>query len=107
MVLFDIVAKRVVFGDPHFIYTYVKEGSPRCIMLEVDTTPVAALVPLTPCSGAGSGTVTSGGTTSGSAAVDAVWGSRGWTGCCNRGLILLGRHCCDLLEELLEEDIGC
>ena len=84
MVPFDVAAKRVVFGGPVFICRNVKEGAPGCIMFEVDTASVAELVLLTPCSGASGGTVTGGSTTSGSATVDAAWGSRGWTGCCNR-----------------------
>ena len=69
MVLFDTAAKRVVFGGPMFICRNVDEGAPRCIMLEIDTTLIAVLVPLPPCSGAGSGTATSDG-----AAVYATWG---------------------------------
>ena len=75
-------------------------------MLEVDTTLVGVLVPLPPCSGAGSGTVTRD-----SAAVDTGLGSWGWTyggnRDCNRGLLLSGCHCGDLLYELLEEDVRC
>ena len=67
MVPFDIATKRVVFGGPVFIYRNVDKGSPGCIMLEVETTLVTVLVPLPPCSGAGSGTVTGGG-----AAIDAA-----------------------------------
>ena len=89
-----------------FICRNVNEGAPGCIMLEVDTTLVAELVLLALCSDAGSGTVTSGDTTSGGATVDVVWGLRGWTGCCDMGLILLGRHCCKLLDKLLEKDVG-
>ena len=61
MFLFDVAAKRVVFGGPVFICRNVDEGAPGCIMLEVDITSVTELVSLMPCSGAGSGTVTSGG----------------------------------------------
>ena len=107
MVPFDVPAKRVVFDDPVFVCRNVKEGAPGCIMLEVDTTLVAELVQLTPCTGAGSGMVISGGTTSGGAAVDVAWGSWGWTGCYDMGLILLGCHCCAPLDKLLEEDVGC
>ena len=74
MVPFDFAAKRVVFSGPVFICRNVDEGAPRCIMLEVDTTLVTELVPLPPCSGASSGMVTGG-----RAAVDAAWGSWGWT----------------------------
>ena len=65
MVPFDVATKRVVFGGQVFICRNVKDGAPGYIMLEVDTILVTELVPLTPCSGAGSGTVTSGGATSG------------------------------------------
>ena len=85
MVPFDVAAKRVVFGDPVFIGRNVNEGAPRCIMLEVDTTLVTELFPLPPCSGAGSGMVTSDG-----AAVDIAWGSWLWTDGCDRGLALDG-----------------
>ena len=106
MVPFHVAAKRVVFGGPVLICRNVKEGTPGCIMLEVDTTSVAELVSLTPCTGAGSGTVSSGGTTSGGAAVDAAWGSRGWTDCYNRDLIVAGHRCCSMLDEFLEKDAG-
>ena len=49
----------------------------------VDTTSVAELVPLLPCSGAGSGMVTSG-----DAAVDSAWGLRRWMDWYDGGLIL-------------------
>ena len=102
MISFDVAAKRVVFGGPVFIYRNVDEGAPGCIMLEVDTTSVTELVPLSPCTSAGSGTVTGG-----SAAVDAVWGLWEWTDGCDRGLLLSCRHCYNLLYELLEEDARC
>ena len=102
MIPLDVAAKRVVFGGPVFICRNVNEEAPRCIMLEVDTTLVTVLVPLPPCSSAGSGMGTSDG-----AAVDAAWGSWGWTDDSNRDLLLLGCYCGDLLYELLEEDDRC
>ena len=103
---FGVAAKRVVFGGPVFICRNVDEGAPGCVMFEVDTPLITVLVPLPPCSGASSGTVTGGG-----AAVDAVGGLWGWTyggnRDCNRGLLLSGCHCGDLLYELLEEDVRC
>ena len=106
MVPSEVATKRVVFDGPVFIYRNVDEGAHGCIMLEVDTIWVTELVSLSSCTGAGSGTVTSGG-----AAVDAAWGLWGWAdGCdrgCNKGLLLSCRHCCNLLYELLEKDVHC
>ena len=102
MVPFDLAAKRVIFGGHVFICRNVDEEAPRCIILEVDTKLITELVPLAPCSGARSGTVTSDG-----AAVDAAWGSWGWTDGCDRDLLLLARYCCNLLYELLKKDVRC
>ena len=91
-----------------FICKNVDEEASGCIMLEVDTTFVTVLVPLPPCSGAGSG---SGMGTGGGVAIYAAWGSWRWTyssdRSCNRGLLLSGCHCGNLLYKLLEEDIRC
>ena len=62
MVLFDIAAKRVVFGGCCFICRNAMVGATGSIMREVNTTSVAELVPLLPCTSAGSGTGTSGNT---------------------------------------------
>ena len=102
MVLFDIAAKRVVFGGHRFINMIVTVGAAGSIMCEVDTTTVSELILLSPCLGAGSGAVTSDDTP-----VEGAWESRGWADWCNGGLAMSGRHCCYLLDELLEEDVGC
>ena len=60
-------------------------------MGEVDATTVAGLVPLTPGTSAGSGT-----SAIGNAAADATLELTDW---CNGALILLGCHCCHLLDE--------
>ena len=58
MVLFDVAAKGVVFCGTMFICWYVDVGASGCIMVKVDTTAVAILVLLLPCSGTGSVTGT-------------------------------------------------
>ena len=98
-VLFGIATKRVVFGGCRFIFRNVTEGAPGSIMNEVNTIIVAEFVPLAPCISVVSGTGTSG-----YAAV--AWELRGFTVWCNGGLVLLGRHCCHLLDELLDEYVG-
>ena len=103
MVPSDIAAKRVVFGGPRFICRNVIEGAPRSIMHKVDIASVAELIQLSPCTCAGNSKVTS----SDYAVVDSAWGSRGWTDWCDGDLVLSGRHCCYLLDELLEDDVGC
>ena len=104
MVPFDIATKRVVFVGCRFICRIVTVGAPGCIMCEVDTTLIAELILLSPCTCAGSGTITSD-----YAAIDGVWELRGWPGWCAGGLVLLGHHCCHFLSDnkLLEEDAGC
>ena len=97
-----IAAKRVVFGGCCFIFRNVTEGAPRSITSEVNATTVAELVPLMPCTSASSGTGTSG-----NAAVDATLVFRMLMDWCNGGLVLSGRHCCHLLDKLLEEYAGC
>ena len=55
LVLFDIAAKRIVFGEHCLAFRDTTQGAVRGIVGEVDTTAIAVFVPLAPGTGAGTG----------------------------------------------------